>query len=107
MDYKGIIKDKETGEKIIRTFEGYRDKDEVVQTIRANGYAVDWDHVKPTELFDWIMDHTNCEPIDWKLTKVPANYDEYRSFINKKLDQQWDASRKSFQKLMSKIEEEK
>ena len=73
MKYSAIVKDKATGEfKIIEDME-YRTKADFVHDLRRNGYEVNEKKVKPSELFDYIMNHTDAAPWDWDLTKIPAD----------------------------------
>lgn len=70
--YKAIVTDKETKKRTIVAFEatGWQNACDV---LRKNGYAVNNYKVKPAEVFDYIMDHTNCYPWDWKeIKEVPA-----------------------------------
>ena len=71
-EYKAIVKDKETKEKRIVTFEATGLQD-ALNTLRKNGYAVSNYKVKPADVFDYIINNTNCNEWDWKEIKyVPA-----------------------------------
>lgn len=62
--YKTIAKDKDTNiYKIIEM--SYCSKKDFIKDLRANGYAVNPTKVKRTEVFNYIMDKTNCYPWDW------------------------------------------
>lgn len=47
----------------------YNTKADFIHDLRRNGYKVNPDKVKPATVFDYILDHTNCTPWDWKLTE--------------------------------------
>jgi len=65
MLFKAVVKDKRSKQTMI--IEINQDtKKRAVTDIRANGYTVDRDKVKPAEVFDYIMMNTNAEPWDWK-----------------------------------------
>lgn len=67
--YSAVVKD---GNRIviIRNQE-YPTKAEFIRDLRGNGYRVNPKKVKPSDVFDYIMDHTDCNPWDWDLKKVP------------------------------------
>lgn len=67
--YSAVVKD---GNRIvlIRDQE-YPTKADFIRDLRGNGYRVNPKKVKPSDVFDYIMDHTNCNPWDWDLKKVP------------------------------------
>lgn len=65
MIYKAVVKNKRTGQLEILEME-YKNKKAFIRDIRGNGYAVNPMKVKPAEAFDYIMQHTNCQPWDWK-----------------------------------------
>lgn len=65
MLFKAVVKDKETKElKILE--KDYSSKTKFIQELRRNGFIVNEMKVKKAEVFDYIMDHTNCEYGDWK-----------------------------------------
>ena len=61
--YKAIVKGSE-GLVIITS--DYDTKADFIRDLRGNGYKVNVDKVKTAERFDYIMEHTNCCPWDWK-----------------------------------------
>lgn len=70
--YKAIVKDKMDGRKVIIESES-NTKEEFIHDLRANGYAVNPIKVKTKEVFEYIMNHTDCNPWDWKeINAVPA-----------------------------------
>lgn len=68
--YSAMVKD---GNKtvIIRNQE-YATKAEFIHDLRRNGYQVNPRKVKPTDVFDYLMNHTNLNPWDWDIKAVPA-----------------------------------
>lgn len=70
--YKAIVTDKMNGRRVVIESE-HNTKAEFIHDLRANGYAVNPVKVKTKEVFEYIMNHTNCNPWDWKEIKtVPA-----------------------------------
>lgn len=72
--YSAIVKD--YSRTIIIRDQDYPNKAEFIHDLRANGYKVNPKKVKPADVFDYIMDHTNCNPWDWDLKKVPEEAEE-------------------------------
>lgn len=68
--YKAIVTNKMNGKRVVIESE-YNTKAEFIYDLRANGYAVNPVKVKTKEVFDYIMDHTNCNPWDWDIKIVP------------------------------------
>jgi hypothetical protein len=62
-NYKAIIK--QDGKSEIIEMES-TSKKQLIEDIRKNGYSVNSLYVKKSEIFDHIMDHTNCNEWDWK-----------------------------------------
>ena len=50
----------------------YPNKAAFIRDLRANGYRVNPKKVKPSDVFDYICDHTDMNPWDWDLKEVPA-----------------------------------
>lgn len=50
----------------------YPTKAAFIHDLRANGYKVNPKKVKESTVFDYIINHTNCGPLDWELQKVPC-----------------------------------
>ena len=46
----------------------YRTKADFIHDLRCNGYKVNPMKVKTSRTFDYIINHTDCNPWDWKLT---------------------------------------
>lgn len=63
--FKAIVKDKQTKQLVIIESE-HKTKAEFIQDLRSNGYMVNPYKVKVAEVFDYIMNTTNCELWDWK-----------------------------------------
>lgn len=68
--YSAVVKD---GSRVvfIRDQE-YHTKADFIRDLRANGYKVNPMKVKPSDVFEYILNHTNCNPWDWELKKVPV-----------------------------------
>ena len=65
MLYKAIVKDKQTKElKIIES--EYDTKKDFIRDLRGNGYMVNPLKVKKAKVFDYIIEHTNCNVWDWR-----------------------------------------
>lgn len=64
--YSAMVKD---GSRlvIIRNQE-YNTKADFIHDLRHNGYKVNPRKVKPANVFEYIINHTNCNPWDWDLT---------------------------------------
>ena len=65
MLFKAAVKNKDTGKiEIIKM--DYKSKRDFIHDLRRNGYKVNPDKVKKAEVFDYIINHTNCNSWDWK-----------------------------------------
>lgn len=73
--YKAIVTDKMTGKVTVIESE-QNSKSEFIHDLRRNGYSVNADKVKREDVFDYIMEHTDCYPWDWKIRKVPEKESE-------------------------------
>lgn len=72
--YKAVVRDKRTKKIEIISFTACN-LTHALHEIRANGYSVNNYKCKPAEVFDYIMDHTNAAPWDWKEIKsVPQDF---------------------------------
>ncbi|MDF2606584.1 MAG: hypothetical protein K0S34_774 [Bacillales bacterium] len=65
MKFKALAKDKETKELITIESE-YSNKSDFIKDLRNNGYMVNPIKVKKSEVFDYIIEKTNCYSWDWK-----------------------------------------
>lgn len=65
--YSAMVKD---GSRlvIIRDQE-YNTKVDFINDLRHNGYKVNPRKVKPSNVFEYIINHTNCNPWDWDITE--------------------------------------
>ena len=68
--YSAIVKDGNRA--VLIKNQEYPKKADFIHDLRCNGYKVNPKKVKPSDVFDYIMNHTNCNPWDWDLTKVPC-----------------------------------
>jgi len=64
MKFKAIVNSKQDGRQIIEM--EYSTKKQFIEDLRSNGYTVNEMKVKTAEVFDYIIDHTNCNEWDWK-----------------------------------------
>lgn len=68
--YSAMVKD---GKRVvIIRDQDYPNKAAFIHDLRANGYQVNPKKVKPSDVFDYICDHTDMNPWDWDLKKIPA-----------------------------------
>ena len=67
--YSAIVKD--GSRPVIIKNQAYNSKRDFIHDLRANGYRVNPKKVKPADVFEYIMQHTNCYPWDWDLQAVP------------------------------------
>lgn len=67
MMYSAVVRDKYDNNKVkfIKNQE-YSRKSDFISDLRSNGYAVNPLKVKKSEVFDYIMEHTNCNLWDWQ-----------------------------------------
>lgn len=70
--YKTIATYKKNNARIV--IEGvYTSKAAFIKDLRGNGYSVNANKVKTKEVFDYIINHTNCSPTDWKINRIAEN----------------------------------
>lgn len=69
--YSAIVKDKYTKKTVIIKNQEHNTKAEFIQTLRKNSYSVNPQKAKESEVFDYIINNTNCYPWDWEINKVP------------------------------------
>ena len=62
--YKALVKD--TNKQLVIIESEYKSKKDFIADLRKNGYKVNPIKIKKAEIFDFIMDHTNCNDWDWK-----------------------------------------
>lgn len=68
--YSAMVKD---GQRVvIIRDQDYPNKAEFIHDLRANGYKVNPKKVKPADVFNYICEHTDMNPWDWDLKKVPG-----------------------------------
>ena len=63
--YKAIVTDKQDGERLIIASK-HTTKGEFIQELRRNGYRVNPLKVQLEDVFNHVMDNTNCGPEDWR-----------------------------------------
>ncbi len=70
--YKAIATYKKNNARIV--IKGvYTSKAAFIKDLRGNGYSVNPDKVKTKEVFDYIINHTDCSPADWKINRIAEN----------------------------------
>ena len=67
--YSAVVKD--NGRTVFIENQEYNTKSEFIHDLRANGYTVNEKKVKTSDVFNYIMNHTNCNPWDWDIKAVP------------------------------------
>lgn len=65
MLYSASVKDKQTGRIVFIRNQDYPNKTLFIQDLRANGYSVNPNKVKPADVFEYILQYTNASPHDW------------------------------------------
>lgn len=76
MLYKALVTDKETKEKLFIEFDSPTKK-QFIQDLRLNGYSVSDQKVKKSEVYNWILNNTNCQEEDWYFNEIPKDRNEY------------------------------
>lgn len=67
--YSAVVKD---GARVVFIKnQEYQRKADFIHDLRANGYKVNPKKVKPADVFEYILNHTNCAPWDWDLKEIP------------------------------------
>lgn len=70
--FKAVVTYKKNNARIV--IEGvYTSKAAFIKDLRGNGYSVNANKVKTKEVFDYIINHTNCSPTDWKINHIAEN----------------------------------
>lgn len=69
--YSALVKD--GNRVVVIKNQDYRTKAEFIHDLRHNGYAVNPRKVKPADVFDYIVEHTNMAPEDWDLRDIPGD----------------------------------
>ena len=64
--YKALVFDKESKTLLIVEI-SQTTKKKAIKDLRNNGYRVNEIKVKKEEVFDYIMNNTNCYPWDWEI----------------------------------------
>lgn len=64
--YSAVVKD--GSRTVFITNQEYQTKADFIHDLRSNGYKVNPLKVKTSRTFDYIINHTDCNPWDWKLT---------------------------------------
>lgn len=77
--FSAVVKDKHTGKTVFVERTEYTTKQAFIVDLKHNGYTVNPYKVKPSDVFEYILNHTNCTPWDWKnITEVgQPRYEEW------------------------------
>lgn len=68
-EYSAVVKD---GARVVFIKnQEYQRKADFIHNLRANGYKVNPKKVKQADVFEYILNHTNCAPWDWDLKEIP------------------------------------
>lgn len=68
-EYSAVVKD---GARVVFIKnQEYQRKADFIHDLRSNGYKVDPKKVKPADVFEYILNHTDCAPWDWDLKEIP------------------------------------
>lgn len=68
--YSAIVKDE--NRTVFIENQEYENKAAFIYDLRKNGYKVNPRKVKPSDVFEYILNHTNCNPWDWDIKAVPC-----------------------------------
>lgn len=75
--FSAVVKD--GARTVFITEQEYRTKADFIHDLRSNGYKVNPLKVKTSRTFDYIINHTDCNLWDWKLTdKEVDDITDYR-----------------------------
>jgi len=92
MLYSAVVKDKQTHETTIIENKEYLTKAAFIADLKGNGYAVNPYKIKESNLFEYILNNTNCENEEWQyINKIP----EYGESIS---DIIWNGMNKNSEK---------
>jgi hypothetical protein len=72
-NYKALVTNNRTGAIEIIEME-YSSKANFIKDIRLNGLKVDPMKVKEADIFDFIMNNTNCNKCDWNQTSNEVDW---------------------------------
>ncbi|MDO4157389.1 MAG: hypothetical protein Q4D37_11555 [Oscillospiraceae bacterium] len=69
-EYSAFVKD--GNRVVVIKNQEYSTKAAFIDDLRRNGYKVNPKKVKKSDVFDYIVNHTNMAPWDWDLKVVPC-----------------------------------
>ena len=61
--YKALVKDENNN--LVTIESEYNTKKDFIKDLRVNGYKVNPNKVKKVEVFNYIINNTNCNKWDW------------------------------------------
>ena len=101
--FSALVKDKET-KQITRIDSEYPTKAKFIYDLKANGYAVNPNKVKILEIFDYILENTNCTPEEWKyINKIPADNELVSDIVFTGERKTFERQEKNFYKKYGKL----
>jgi len=101
--FSALVKDKET-KQITRINREYPTKTAFIYDLKANGYAVNPNKVKEIEVFDYILDNTNCSNEEWKyINKIPADNELVSDIVFTGERKTFERQEKNFYKKYGKL----
>jgi len=100
--YSAYVKMK-SDKQITRIDREYPNKAKFIYDLRANGYSVNPDKVKDFDVFNFILNETNCTPEDWKyINKIPADNESICDIINTGIQKTFEKKEANFYKKYPK-----
>lgn len=96
--YKAFAKNKETGERKVITLTDYESKNDVLFTLRQNGYSCSNCFCKEEEVFNWVWEEIMEVELSeerqalWRFPRIPKDQEEYDEMMDKYLMQYFKAN---------------
>ena len=68
--YSAFVKD---GKRLVAIKnQEYNTKADFIHDLRSNGYSVNPKKIKESKLFEYIINNTDCNSLDWELRAIPS-----------------------------------
>jgi len=94
--FSAWVKDKRTKE-LVRIDSECINKISFISDLRSNGYMVNPDMVKESEVFEWIMKNTNADKVEWKyINRIPSENESVSDIIWKGINKTTEKMNKNF-----------
>ena len=71
-NYKAVVCEIGTTDYEELEFTGYPSKKSLIEELAYNGYRILLGLVEETEVYDWIMEHTNADAANWSTYRTQA-----------------------------------